>query len=609
MKLFKQQESLVLRSLELLPSGDRRKMYLVVFAQTILGVLDLFGVLLVGLLGTVAVTGLGGPAADSKINKLLGILKLTHLTLQQKVMVIGILATTFLVLKSLISIYLTKRITFFLSRRGALISRDLINRMLSLPLEQVQQRSIHENIYSLTQGVATIILGVVGSLSNALADLILLIIIFVGLLAIDPSIAVLSFAIFGFFGFVLHQVMSVRSQKLGKLNTTLSIRSNQLINEALTGFREMVTRGKRDYYASKIGDERLQLSSVTAEIAFLPNFSKYLIEATVVLGTVLVSAIQFSLVGATQAVGVLVLFLAAAMRIAPAVLRVQQGLLGVRTNLGSVTTTLDLIKTLNELPIPTPISKVVDFDHSGFKASINAEHVYHRYLNSHKDSVHDISLLISPGTKVAFVGNSGSGKTTLVDLLIGVAQPYKGNILISGVSPSEAISKWPGAIGYVPQAVNIINGTLLENVTLGYSVDEFTVDRAVAALTNAGLEEFILDNPNGLETQVGENGFQLSGGQKQRLGIARALFTSPKILVLDESTSALDGKSEKLISESISRMSNDVTILAVAHRLSTIRDFDQIVLIEEGRIIGIDGFEGLKNRFPSFRTQADHLGL
>ena len=609
MKIFKQRESLVVRSLSLLSPSDRRKMAIVVFIQIILGVLDLFGVLLVGLLGTVAVTGLGAPAADSKINKILGLLKVTHLTLQQKVMIIGILATTFLVSKSLVSIYLTKRITFFLSRRGALISRDLIGRMLSLPLEQVRQRSIHENIYSLTQGVATIILGVIGALSNALADLILLIIIFFGLLAIDPSIALLSFAIFGFFGFVLHRVMSVRSQQLGELNTSLSIRSNQLINEALTGFREMVTRGKRDYYSSKIGEERLKLSSVTAEIAFLPNFSKYLIEATVVLGTVLVSAIQFSLVGATEAIGVLVLFLAAAMRIAPAVLRVQQGLLSVKTNLGSVTTTLDLIRNLREIPIPLPISRKVDFEHLGFISSLSAEHVHHRYLNSKKDSANDICLAISPGTKIAFVGNSGSGKTTLIDLLIGVAEPYKGKISISGVSPSEAITKWPGAIGYVPQSVTIVDGSLLENVTLGYEQGEFTIERVIEALNKAGLADFTKESSKGLETQVGENGFQLSGGQKQRLGIARALFTNPKILVLDESTSALDGKSEKLIGESISRMPSDVTVLAVAHRLSTIREFDQIVLIEDGRIMGIDGFEGLKNRFPSFRAQAANLGL
>lgn len=580
-----------------------------VLIQIGLGVLDLFGVLLVGLLGTVAVTGLGAPAADSKINRILELLKITDLSLQQKVMIIGFLATAFLVLKSLVSIFLTRKITYFLSNRGAIISKDLIGRMLSLPLEQVRLRSVQGNIYSVTQGVATIVLGVIGAISNVLADLILLLIIFVGLLAIDINIALLSVAIFGTFGVILHQVMSVRSQRLGKLNAELSIQSNQLINEALTGFREMMAHGKRDFYSSKIGKGRLELSGVTAEITFLPNFSKYLIEITVVLGTVLVSAIQFTLVGATEAIGVLVLFLAAAMRIAPAVLRVQQGVLSIRTNLGSVTSTLELIGTLEGLPSPLPISKTDDFEHKGFLGEITAENVFHRYLNSSEDSASDVNLEIKAGTKLGLVGDSGSGKTTLVDLLIGVAEPTKGKILISGLSPREAIAKWPGAISYVPQNVSIAEGSLKDNVTLGYESSEYTWDRVVDALNKAGLGDFIEGNPDGIFAQVGENGHQLSGGQRQKLGIARALFSNPRVLVLDESTSALDGESEKNISESIANLPDEVTVIAVAHRLSTIKNFEKIALIENGKIEGIDDFEGLKSKFPKFNAQAINLGL
>lgn len=609
MTLGKLKDSFLGQSLGLLSRKDQGKMSLVVIFQICLGVLDLFGVLLLGLLGTVAVSGLGAPSPDSKINGILNFLRITDLTLQEKVLVIGIMATTFLVLKSLISIYLTRRITYFLSNRGALISKDLIGRMLSLPLEQVQRRSVHENIYALTQGVATIVLGVIGAASNVLADLILLLIIFLGLILVDPNIAFLSLGIFGVFGLVLHRVMSVRSHQLGKLNTSLSVKSNQLITEALTGFREMATRGKRDYYSSRIGEERLILSGVTAEISFLPNFSKYLIEITVVLGTVLVSAIQFTLVGATQAVGVLVLFLAAAMRIAPAVLRVQQGFLSIRTNLGSVSSTLDLIKDLSALPTPMPINKSNDFEHFGFNGLIRAENVSHRYLNGSKDSVSDLSLEIHPGERIAFVGDSGSGKTTIVDLLIGVADPTQGTITIGGLAPAQAIAKWPGAIGYVPQTVNIVEGTILENVALGYSHDEFDTDRAARALQKAGLEEFVAESKHGIHTYVGENGFQLSGGQRQKLGIARAIFSNPKILVLDESTSALDGLSEKQISDSIKQLSSDVTVISVAHRLSTIRNFDRIVLVEKGNVLGVDNFEGLKNRFPKFYAQATNLGL
>jgi ABC-type multidrug transport system fused ATPase/permease subunit len=220
-----------------------------------------------------------------------------------------------------------------------------------------------------------------------------------------------------------------------------------------------------------------------------------------------------------------------------------------------------------------------------------------------------LSLQIRPGELVAFVGPSGAGKTTLIDLILGVLNPGSGRVEISGCTPLAAIEKWPGCIGYVPQDVVIFNGTIRENIALGFD-SEFVSDVQISeALKVAHLKEFVQSLPEGLDTRVGDRGTKLSGGQRQRLGIARAMYTKPKLLVLDEATSSLDGKTESAISESISELAGNVTVILIAHRLSTVRNADQVVYINEGKIVQTGSFEEVRRKVTNFDIQAKLMGL
>ena len=210
---------------------------------------------------------------------------------------------------------------------------------------------------------------------------------------------------------------------------------------------------------------------------------------------------------------------------------------------------------------------------------------------------------------MAFVGSSGAGKSTLVDLLLGVLIPDSGQIIISGERPSIAIETSPGAIAYVPQDVATAIGTVRENIALGFPNEFATDERIYKALKIAHLETFVDSLENKADTQVGERGAKLSGGQRQRLGIARAMFTNPKLLVLDEATSSLDAETEASVSAAIQSLRGGTTILMIAHRLATVRTADLVIYLADGHILAQGNFAEVRASVPDFDKQARLLGL
>jgi ABC-type multidrug transport system fused ATPase/permease subunit len=213
------------------------------------------------------------------------------------------------------------------------------------------------------------------------------------------------------------------------------------------------------------------------------------------------------------------------------------------------------------------------------------------------------------GEKIAIVGPSGSGKSTLIDLILGILRPDSGQILISGKAPIDSFSIWPGETAYVPQKVGIIDGSILENLTFGFSVEKLSMDQIQSAIAKSALTEFISEHPQGLDAQVGEKGSRLSAGQRQRLGIARALITNPKLLILDEATSALDGITEEIISTSIKNLGASTTVIMIAHRLSTVQNADRVIYIESGMIVSQGSFQEVRMQVPDFDRQARLMGL
>jgi ABC-type multidrug transport system fused ATPase/permease subunit len=599
----------IIRAARVLDRRDRRRVLLVVFLQISFGLLDLAGVAIVGVLGALAVSGVQGQVPGNRVSWLLELVNLDQLSLQSQVAILGGCAATLLISKTVFSVIFTRKIMFFLSRRAAVISGNLISKILNQNLLQIQKRSSQETLYFVTTGVGTITLGILGTAVSLISDVSLLLVLSVGLFLVDPTTAILTMFTFLLIGLILYRLLHTRALRFGAVSSELSISSNEKILEVLSAYRESVVRNRRNFYSREIGRQRLALANTVAELTFMPNISKYVIEITVVLGMLGIGATQFLLQDVGRAVGVLSVFLAASTRIAPAVLRVQQGAIQIKGSLGAAGPTLSLIE---ELRLEEQTSRAVDeldTTHLGFEPVIDLSKVSFKYSVGSELVLNNLDLEIKKGESVAIVGPSGAGKTTLVDVLLGVLEPENGDVAISGKPPSETIRTWPGAISYVPQDVLITNGTIRENVAMGFPLESVS-DKAIwQALAIAQLDDVVNELEFGLDTHVGDRGTRLSGGQRQRLGIARAMYTAPKLLVLDEATSSLDGQTESDLAEAIHNLKGKVTVVMIAHRLSSVRKVDKIIYLENGAVRSSGTFQEVRSEVPNFDQQANLMGL
>lgn len=600
----------VVESFRTLTQNERRKVVLVAAIQVGLGFLDLLGVAIIGVIGSLAVNGIQSRAPGTRITQILEFLSLDGFTFQTQVAILGIGATVVLVSRTLISMYFSKRILHFLARRAAVTSNKLVSSLMNSQLKTIQVRSKQETIYAVTEGVNLMMLNIIGTVVGVTSDIFLLIILSLGLFVVNPLMAIATFLIFGIVAFLLYFAVNKKVNLLGNSNAEQTVFSFEKISEAITNYKELYIRDKRDYYSEIINGSRQKIAWNSAELSFIPNLGKYMIEVTMVIGAIVICGLQFYFSDATHAVSMLSVFLAAGSRIAPAILRVQSGAIAIKGSYGGASRTIALMKELDQEPIEISPGAISSARSSGdFTGTAQIKGLSFSYGDGNRLVLQDINLEIREGETLAIVGPSGAGKSTLVDLLLGIYSPISGTIEVSGVAPQLAIKAWPGAVAYVPQNVSLISGSIAENIALGYSKDEIDLVRVRECIEIAQLTEYVVSLPDGIEAHVGESALLMSGGQLQRLGIARAIYTQPKMLVLDEATSALDGKTEMDVSEAILSLRGKITITLIAHRLSTVLKADRIVYLESGKILSIGNFEQVKAEIPEFANQAKLMGL
>lgn len=396
---------------------------------------------------------------------------------------------------------------------------------------------------------------------------------------------------------------------------TSEVKTRALIAETSTSLRELYASSKLDSMVNKIVKARDQGVGAGSVISIAQLRPKYVYDMALFGGIGVIALVSVISGRQDSILTYLTLFVISSSRMIPSLLRIQF-YLGVFQKAGEQTRkvfeVLDLEKDIsadNNLNIQENLKALQSFK---FIPEIKMRDVNFSYTDSEPNSfIHDLNLDIHPGETIAIVGPSGAGKSTLVDLILGYQIPKSGSIKISSLEPRECFHIWPGKVAYVPQKVSIYEGSLFENVAIGVDaeMDLDAREKVSELLRKVGLGTFLSELPEGLDSFVSEMGTSLSGGQVQRIGIARALFSDPSIMVFDESTSALDSLSENSIMELLLGFKGYKTLIFIAHRLSTVKLADRIIYIQNGRIIAEGDFTNLRRKVPEFNLQVEALDI
>jgi len=609
-------------SLNLLPRPQRNRLAGATGFQMSLSLLDLLGVALIGTVAAIAASGVGAQyAVPAPIERVLGAVGLEGLTVSQLTVVFALLAVGVLILKTILQAVISRWIFRFLANRQAEVSAELARNFLQRPLLFVQRWTTSEAIYALGSGVGAATVSVLGSAITIISEITLFVILLVALFTVDFVTALVAVLLFAVVIAVSHQILSRKSQRNAQVMTDASIATLTAVSEALETYRETSVLNRREMYVARYRGLVGRYAQATASNQFIVEMPKFVLEATLYLAVVILGVAQFLLnKNLTEAATTTAVFLAAGLRLVPALLRLQGAGITIRNAAVSAQPTYYLADALeatsesaHSLPgmtlEPAAIRSRIAAGHRDFDATISVNAVSIRYEHGAPPALTEVSLRAPAGSSVALVGSTGAGKSTLADVIIGALEPDTGSVTISGVSPREAIARWPGAVAYVPQSVALVAGAVRDNVALGLPRDAVDDDMAWEALERAHLAEFLREHREGLDTYIGERGIRLSGGQRQRLGIARALYTRPRLLVLDEATSALDSETEQAIVQTLDELEGDVTTITVAHRLATVRRADQLLYLEFGNAVAQGTFEEVRSMAPDFDRQAALLGL
>jgi ABC-type multidrug transport system fused ATPase/permease subunit len=608
-------------SLALLSRRDQRILILVTLAQMSTAFLDLLGVLLIGVVTALSVSVMSQAPLPAFVQSAMDRFGLADVDVITLATVLAVIAGIVLITKSIINVLLTRRILRFLANRQAMVSGNLAARLLSRPLLQVQQRSSQETVYALTSGVVYATLVVLGQGVVAVAEITLLAVLAVGLLLISPIVTIFAIVFFLLIALVLQRVLSGWAGRLGERSSHTEVASYSAIQEALRTYREVVVSNRRGLYVDRFQGLRWQAARIQSDLTFLSQIPKYVFEIALIVGAGLLAASQLFTKDLTAAVAIIAVFLAAGSRVVPSMLRLQTAAITMRAASGQAAPTFALADELSSVETtaiataafgsidPTVISDQLRQGHPDFHPTISLLGIQLAYPGSTSDALANISFDLPAGSSLAIVGPTGAGKSTLADVILGVLQPDGGSVQIGGLSPAEAVARWPGALAYVPQDVAMANGTVRENVALGLPAAAIDDDWVWEALERAHLADFLQDSRDGLDTVIGEHGMKLSGGQRQRLGVARALYTRPQFLVLDEATSALDAETEQAIAKTLQELEGSVTTVTIAHRLATIRHCDLVLYMEAGAILASGTFDEVRRQAAHFDQQAQLLGM
>ena len=525
---------------------------------------------------------------SQKIINLLGINSPDQLLLP-----VTILFIFAIVLSACTRITLLYLITRFSFNTGSDLSVDIYQKTLYQDYMVHISRNSSEVINGIVQKINIIIYDIINATLNLISAVILIIGIVIAIFIVDVQIAIYSM---GSFSLIYLLILKYSRNRLNKNSKKIAHESTKMIKalqEGLGGIRDVLIDGTQQIYCDIYRKADFQLRKATGINQFLGASPRFIIES---IGMILIVILAYFISqrpsGITAAIPLLGALALGAQRLLPAS---QQAFQAVSLIIGANSSLQDVLKLLDqEIPSFAYDGKP---EYISFNRSIELRNISFRYSDDSVSVIKDLNININKGSIIGFVGETGCGKSTLLDILMGLLSPTKGKLLIDGHQIEKEIDyrRWQRHIAHVPQFIYLSDGTIADNIVLGANDQEIDHDRLRKAVSQASLLNLVESWPNKFNTIVGENGVKLSGGQRQRIGIARALYKNSNVLILDEATSALDSKTEKDIMNSISNIDKNITIMIIAHRISTLVNCDQIFELSSQKGIQLVSYDKLLN--------------
>lgn len=485
---------------------------------------------------------------------------------------------------------------------GADLGIEVYRRTLYQPYHVHLARNSSEVISGITTKVNSVVFGVLLPMLTLLSSTLLFVAIVIALIAIDPWVASMAAIGFG----ASYALITLMTRRQLKSNSQLIAHEQtqvvKALQEGLGGIRDVLLDGTQPVYSAIYRQADHSLRRAQGNNNFIGQSPRYFIEA---MGIGLIAFLAYALSqevgGIATALPVLGALSLGAQRLLPALQQIYSAWASIAGNQGSLADTIALL----DQPLPADLLQATPAPLL-FQKNIRFDEVRFHYTSDGPSVLDGFNLTIPKGARVGFVGSTGSGKSTSLDILMGLLTPSEGELLVDGQPISgNSLRAWQRSIAHVPQSIYLADATLAENIAFGVQPGSIDMERVRQAARQAQIAYFIENSLEGYQGYVGERGIRLSGGQRQRIGIARALYKQASVLVFDEATSALDNATEQSLMDAIEELSSDITVLIIAHRLTTVRRCDTIVVMEHGRAVAQGTYEQLLDCSPSFRKLAN----
>ncbi len=592
---------LINKFLYLLSSHEKRRAYLLLGMIITMAFIDMLGI--ASILPFIAI--LTNPQLIETNYILKSAFEFTSafgvVTDQQFLFVLGIFVFLFLLFSlsfKAITFYFQVR---FISMREHSLAKRLVERYLHQPYSWFLSRHSAELGKTILSEISKVVGKGLASLLNLIAQSAVTIAIIILLILVEPKLTMIVGFTLGAAYLLIFKSTQSFVNRIGKESVKVNATRYIALNEAFSAAKEIKLGGIEKIYIERFSEPSKSLAKYSAFLAIIGQIPRFALEAITFGGMILVTLYLMSKAGNfINTAPILALYAFAGYRLMPALQQIYFSITLLNFTIPAIDSVYDDLKSLQPYS-PSRIEKALPL-----KKDITLKNLHYNYPNATRIALKDINFIIQARSTVGLVGSTGSGKTTTVDIILGLLEAQKGTLEVDG----KAINKnnrnaWQRSIGYVPQRIFLSDNSVAANIAFGIDPKDINQDAVEHASKIANLHEFIInDLPLQYQTTVGENGVRLSGGQRQRIGIARALYHKPQVLILDEATNALDNLTERAVMDAVQKLRKNMTIIIIAHRLSTLKNCDNILLLEKGELKEQGTFEKLMQVNQKFKEIA-----